>query len=171
MRISIRTWKESARRSGSSNPVRRNFSERELASINNVTLQALQNAVTVTHKANVDAADNVVSTRAQALKHSDVAMDGLWTDQLNPVTRGAGNDLTGEAPVNAKLAGVAGLDTAFTNLSAQNGQLVAGYVTMAQALSTSNAAITANLAGLTAALAQMVENMKQAGTSIPAKTA
>jgi hypothetical protein len=143
--------------------------QRELASINNVTLQALQNAVTVTHKANVDAADNVVSTRAQVLKHADVAADGLWTDELNPVMRGSGAVLAGQAPVNAQGMSTGSLDTVFTNISAQNGQLVAGYVTMAQALSTSNAAITANLAGLTAALAQMVENMKQGGASSPVK--
>src|SRR5579872_4251331 len=32
--------------------------QKELASINNVTLQALQNAVTFTNKVNMDAADN-----------------------------------------------------------------------------------------------------------------
>ncbi|MBZ5621449.1 MAG: hypothetical protein LAQ69_22395 [Acidobacteriia bacterium] len=137
--------------------------QRELAAVNNITLQHLTNSVQITHKINADASDNVASTRAQVLKHADVAADALWTDELNPVTRGAGNDLTGEAPVNAKLAGTASLDVAFNNLTSQNGQLVAGYVTMAQALSTSNAAITANLAGLTAALAQMVQNMKQGG--------
>jgi hypothetical protein len=30
----------------------------------------------------------------QAVRHADVAADALWTDELNPVTRGAGSNLT-----------------------------------------------------------------------------
>jgi len=132
--------------------------QRELASINNVTLQALQNAVTVTHKANVDAADNVASTRAQVLKHADVAADALWTDELNPVARGAGDVLRGQAPVNAQLASTGSIDTVFTNLTAQTGVLITGFVTLAQSLANSNAAITA-------LLAQMTQNAKQGGAA------
>ena len=37
----------------------------------------------------------------QAIRHADVAADALWTDELNPVTRGAGANLTaGAVPAN-----------------------------------------------------------------------
>ena len=136
--------------------------QKELASINNVTLQHLQNAVSVTHKVNTDAADNVNSTRAQVLKHADVAADALWTDELNPVTRGAGNDLTGQAPVNPALASTASLDTVYTNITSQVGLLVTMVTTLAQALAQSNANISQSQAAIVAALAQIVQNAKQA---------
>ena len=67
-------------------------SQKELAAINNLTVQALQNAIAFTNKVNVDASDNAIALRAQVQKHSDIAADGMWTDQLNPVERGAGNE-------------------------------------------------------------------------------
>src|SRR3974390_252238 len=51
--------------------------------LNNVALQAVQNAVETA---------NMVGK--QAIKHADVAADALWTDELNPVTRGAGSNIT-----------------------------------------------------------------------------
>ena len=37
----------------------------------------------------------------QAVRHADVAADALWTDELNPVPRGAGSNLTaGAVPGN-----------------------------------------------------------------------
>jgi hypothetical protein len=37
----------------------------------------------------------------QAIRHADVAADALWTDELNPVTRGSGANLTaGAVPAN-----------------------------------------------------------------------
>jgi|SRR5579872_516611 len=144
-------------------------SQKDLAALNNLTIQALSNNLTTIHKINTDAAEAAVSTRAQVLKHADVAMDGLWTDQLNPVERGAGNVLNGQAPVNAQLAGTGSLDTVFTNLSAQNGQLIAGYVTLAQALSQSNVNISQSQTAITAALAEIVAQLKGgAGKVAPA---
>ena len=130
--------------------------QKELSAINNITLQALQNAVQTTHKISTDAANDVVSTRAQVLKHADVAADALWTDELNPVMRGAGADLAGQAPVNAALASTASLDTAYMNLTAQNGELVAAVVGLANSVGAQNAAVTA-------LLAQMVANAGTAG--------
>ncbi len=58
--------------------------------IQNVALQALQNAVETS---------NMVAK--QAIRHADVAADALWTDELNPVSRGAGSNLTaGAVPAN-----------------------------------------------------------------------
>ncbi len=115
--------------------------------LNNVALQALQNSV--------DTA-NMVSK--QAVRHADVAADALWTDELNPVTRAAGNVLTGQAPVDAQLASTASLDTAFTNLTAQNGELVTAIIGLANSVAAQNTAVTA-------ALAQLVQNAKQNPTT------
>ncbi len=46
--------------------------------LQNVALQALQNSVETS---------NIVAK--QAIRHADVAADALWTDELNPVTRGS----------------------------------------------------------------------------------
>lgn len=124
--------------------------QKELAAINNLTVQALQNAIAFTNKVNTDSADNVASTRAQVLKHADVAADCLWTDQLNPVTRGAGNDLTGQAPVNAALSSTASLNTVFDNLTQQVGLMVSAIVGLANSQAAQNLAI-----------AQMLQNSKQ----------
>jgi hypothetical protein len=111
------------------------------------------------------AAQNSIETAnmvgKQAIRHSDVACDALWTDELNPVTRAAGNDLTGQAPVNAALASTASLDTVYTNLTAQVGLLTTMVTTLAQSLAASNVAVVE-------ALAQVVANGKQ---TTPAKTA
>lgn len=129
-------------------------SRTELAAINNVTLQALQNAVKVSDKIHIDAANDVVSERSAARKVADMAADGMWTDQMNPISRGAGNDLTGQAPVNAALASTASLDAVYLNLTAQNGQLIAGYISMAN-----------SLAETVALMAQLVQNSKQGSAS------
>lgn len=126
----------------------------QLAGINNISLQALQNAVKVSDKIHIDAANDVVSERAASRKVADMAADGMWTDQMNPVTRGAGADITGQAPVNAALASSASLDTAFTNLTAQNGQLVAAFISAMNNLTNSNAAQAA-------LIAQLIQNAKQ----------
>lgn len=122
------------------------------AKLDQISIQALQNAVETA---------NMVGK--QAIKHADVAADALWTDELNPVTRGVGNVETGQAPVNSQLASTASLDVAFNNLSAQLATLVTGFVTQAQALAQSNAQMVANNAAIVAALAQLVQNSKQAG--------
>lgn len=130
----------------------------QLAAVNSITTQHLQNAVVQTHKITSDAADAVVSTRAQILKHADVAADALWSDQLNPVTRGAGNDLTGQAPVNAALGSTASLYAVF-------GTITTGITTLAQSIAQSNVAITNTNAAMVALLAQLVANSKQSPTT------
>jgi hypothetical protein len=63
--------------------------EIEQTRLNQIASQALQNAVETA---------NMVGK--QAIRHADVA-DALWTDELNPVTRGAGSNITaGAVPAN-----------------------------------------------------------------------
>jgi len=62
----------------------------EQTRLNQIASQALQNAVETA---------NMVGK--QAIRHADVAADALWTDELNPVSRGAGSNLTaGAVPAN-----------------------------------------------------------------------
>ena len=112
-------------------------------------------AIFANHLANtVSTADMVAK---QALRHADVAADALWTDELNPAMHGAEAVMAGQAPVNSQLASTTSLDTAFTNLTAQNGELVAAVVGLANSQAAQNAAVTA-------LLAQMVQNGKQSPT-------
>lgn len=108
-------------------------------------IQAMQNAIETA---------NMVGK--QAIRHSDVAADALWTDELNPTMHGAEAVMAGQAPVNSQLASTASLDSVFTNLTAQTGELVTGIIGLANSVATQNAAVTA-------LLAQMVLNAKQAG--------
>lgn len=65
-------------------------SQLQFDQIQNIALQALQNSVETA---------NMVAK--QAVRHADVAADALWTDELNPVTRGSGANLTaGAVPAN-----------------------------------------------------------------------
>ena len=120
-------------------------SQRLAEKLDNIAVQALQNAVETS---------NMVGK--QAIKHADVAADALWTDELNPVSHGAENVLTGQAPVNSQLGSTASLDTAFLNLTAQNGELVTAVIGLANSVAVQNAAVAA-------ALAQLVQNAKQGG--------
>lgn len=131
-----------------------------------ISLVSKLDNIFATHMANI--VDTSNQSNKQAIKHADVAMDGLWTDVLNPVTQGAGNVLTGQAPVNSQLSSTASLDTVFNNLSAQLATLVTGFVTQAQALAQSNAQMVANNAAMVAALAQLVQNAKQTAPTAPA---
>lgn len=115
----------------------------EIAQLNNVALQALQNSVETA---------NMVGK--QAVKHADVAADALWTDELNPVVRGAGDALAGQAPVNDSLASTASLMTAMNNLTLQFTGAMGEMVTAIVGLANSQAA--QNLA-----LAQLIQNGKQ----------
>lgn len=119
-------------------------------------------AIFSTHLANTVNTADMISK--QAIRHSDVAADALWTDELNPVVRGAGDVLAGQAPVNSQGMSTASLDAIFTNLSSQVATLITGNVTMAQALAQSNAQMVADNAAMVAALAQLVQNAKQAPT-------
>lgn len=88
----------------------------QLASINSITTQHLQNAVAAAQQTN----QNIISTSdmqaKQYLKHSDLAADSYW----NPVSAGAGMNLTaGAVPANrfvdttgAVAAGQVAVDTA-----------------------------------------------------------
>lgn len=83
---------------------------------------------------NTHLVSNLAAIHAQVLKHADVAMDGLWTDELNPVARGAGGAMWGQAPVNSQLASTASLDTVFGNITAQYGEMVTQVVGLAKAV-------------------------------------
>ena len=111
-------------------------------------------AIFAQHLANTVDTANMIGK--QAVKHADVAADALWTDELNPVTRGAGNDLTGQAGVNAALASTASLNTVFNNLTAQLGEMVTAIVGLANSQAAQNLAI-----------AQMIANAKQSPTPAP----
>jgi len=100
----------------------------EQTRLNQIASQALQNAVETA---------NMVGK--QAVRHADVAADALWTDELNPVTRGAGSNLTaGAVPANRALdvsaAGVKQVDATITPVLATLQQIV-------QALATATTAI------------------------------
>lgn len=122
--------------------------------LDNIAVQALQNAVETA---------NMVGK--QAIRHADVATDALWTDELNPTMHGAEAVMAGQAPVNTQLASTASLDAVFTNLTAQNGQLVTEVVALAQAVTASNVQLAATQAALVAALAQLTQNAKQTPTA------
>ena len=107
-----------------------------------------------THLANTVNTADMISK--QAIRHADVAADALWTDELNPVVRGAGDVLAGQAPVNSQGMSTASLDTVFTNITAQNGELVTAVIGLA------NSQAAQNLA-----LAQLIQNAKQSGPAAP----
>jgi len=125
-----------------------------LGALNNLTIQALQNGIKVSDKIHIDAANDVVSERAASRKVADMAADGMWTDQMNPVTRGAGNDITGQAPVNDALGSTASIMTTMNNLTLQFTGAMGEMVTAIVGLANSQAA--QNLA-----LAQLIQNAKQ----------
>ena len=134
-----------------------------------LSLARKMDAIFAQHLANTVDTANMIGK--QAVKHADVAADALWTDELNPVVRGAGDVLAGQSPVNSQLSSTASLDVVFNNLSAQLGTLITGYVTQAQSLAQSNVAITNANAAMVALLAQLIQNAKQPGTGSPASAA
>lgn len=113
------------------------------AKLDALSLQAMQNSIETA---------NMIGK--QAVKHADVAADALWTDELNPVTRAAGNDITGQAPVNDALASTASIMTTMNNLTLQFTGAMGEIVTAIVGLANSQAA--QNLA-----LAQLIQNGKQ----------
>lgn len=100
--------------------------------LNNVALQALQNAVETS---------NMIGK--QAVKHADVAADALWTDELNPLMRGA-------AGAVAAVPGVAAGGVAATIPASSDARIVATI-----------GDLTAQVAALAAVVAQIVQNAKQ----------
>jgi hypothetical protein len=106
----------------------------------------------------VQAMQNAIETAnmcgKQAIRHADVAADALWTDELNPTMHGAEAVMAGQAPVNSQLASTASIDTVFTNLTAQVGELVTAVIGLANSQAAQNLAI-----------AQMLQNSKQNPTA------
>jgi hypothetical protein len=115
-------------------------SQLQFDQLQNVALQALQNSVETS---------NMVAK--QAIRHADVAADALWTDELNPVARGAGSNLTaGAVPANRA-----------TDVSA------AGVGVDAQAVAAAVAKqVDATITPVLATLQQIVEALATATTSI-----
>ena len=115
-------------------------SQLQFDQLQNVALQALQNSVETS---------NMVAK--QAIRHADVAADALWTDELNPVTRGAGSNLTaGAVPANRA-----------TDVSA------AGVGVDAQAVAAAVAKqVDATITPVLATLQQIVQALATATTSI-----
>jgi hypothetical protein len=107
---------------------------------NQIASQALQYAVETA---------NMVGK--QAIRHADVAADTLWTDELNPVTRGSGSNLTaGSVPANRA-----------TDVSA------AGVGVDAQAVSAAVAKqVDATITPVLATLQQIVQALTTATTAI-----
>ncbi len=115
-------------------------SQLQFDQLQNIALQALQNSVETA---------NMVGK--QAVRHADVAADALWTDELNPVTRGAGSNLTaGAVPAN-RATDVA---AAGTGVSAE---------TVAAAVAKQ---VDATITPVLAVLQQMVQALTTATTSI-----
>ena len=50
------------------------------------------------------------------------------------VVRGAGDVMAGQAPVNSQLSSTASLDTVFTNITSQTGELIAGVIGLANSV-------------------------------------
>ncbi len=115
-------------------------SQLQFDQLQNVALQALQNSVETS---------NMVAK--QAIRHADVAADALWTDELNPVSRGAGSNLTaGAVPANRA-----------TDVSA------AGVGVDAQAVAAAVAKqVDATITPVLATLQQIVQALATATTSI-----
>jgi hypothetical protein len=107
-------------------------SQAEFDKLNNVALQALQNAVETA---------NMIGK--QAVKHADVAADALWTDELNPMQRGAAGAI-------AAVPGVAAGGVAATIPASSDARIIS---------------LIENLTAQVALLAQLVQNAKQTATT------
>jgi RNA 3'-terminal phosphate cyclase len=112
----------------------------EQTRLNQIANQALQNAVETA---------NMVGK--QAIRHADVAADALWTDELNPVTRGSGANLTaGSVPANRA-----------TDVAAAGAGVSAEAVAAAVAKQ-----VDASVTPVIAALQQIVQALATATTAI-----
>lgn len=113
----------------------------QLATLNQLTVQALQNAIQATHQTSQNSITTADMQAKQYLKHSDLAADSYW----NPVSAGAGMNLTaGAVPAN-RATDVA---AAATGVAAA-GQAVAAEAVGAAVGIAVNAALTPLLATLT----------------------
>jgi hypothetical protein len=122
----------------------------------------LSNASTIAQNIAQQAGVASQNIQASVLKVSDMAADGMWTDQMNPVTRGAGADLTGQAPVDAALASTASLTTVFDNLTTQ---FISAMNTQAASFMSAMNNLTATVAAQYALIAQLITNSGNAGAA------
>lgn len=99
----------------------------QLASINNITTQHLQNAVAAAHQINQNAIETANMTAKQAVKHADVAADAMW----NPVQQGTADTLTatGYTPNRAVDTATAGVSVAAEAVAAAVAKQVDATVT------------------------------------------
>ena len=112
----------------------------EQTRLNQIASQALQNAVETA---------NMVGK--QAIRHADIAADALWTDELNPVMRASGANLTaGAVPANRA-----------TDVAAAGVGMSAEAVAAAVAKQ-----VDASVTPVIAALQQIVQALATATTSI-----
>ncbi|MCC6366834.1 MAG: hypothetical protein IT165_25210 [Bryobacterales bacterium] len=119
----------------------------QLASINNITTQHLQNAVAAAHQINQNAIETANMTAKQAVKHADVAADAMW----NPVQQGTADTLTatGYTPNRAVDTATAGVSVSAEAVAAAVAKQVDATVTpvvavlqqLIQALATATTAI------------------------------
>lgn len=136
-----------------------------LAQVNQLTLQHIQNAIQLSHQATQNAlvtTDNTAKntsvtvdmTAKQAVKHADVAADALW----NPVQQGSGDNLTaGSIPANRAT------DVA----AAATGVAAAGQAVNAEAVATATAiAVNASLTPLFGALQTIVSSLASMNTQL-----
>lgn len=65
----------------------------QLAQLNNISMQHLQNGVTIANEVNSNTLEVSNKTNNRAGRHEDVAIDGHW----NPVQQGAGDAMTARA--------------------------------------------------------------------------
>jgi hypothetical protein len=113
----------------------------QLASLNNITTQHLQNAVAAAHQINQNAIETANMTAKQAVKHTDVAADAMW----NPVQQGTADTLTstGYTPnrvVDTATAGV-GVAAVAKQVDATVTPVLATLQQLVQALTTATTAI------------------------------
>ena len=92
--------------------------------------QAQTNREFINHLGQQALADSLFYTNA--LRTATLREAGLITDDmLNPVVNGAGNVLTGQAPVNSQLASTASLASVFGQITAED---LATFLAVAQAI-------------------------------------
>jgi hypothetical protein len=113
----------------------------QLAQLNAVTLQAIQNSVVVTAEAHQNAVETANMTGKQAVKHADLAADALW----NPVQAGVSDALTGGAYTPNRA-----VDTATATVGASAAAIAAA---VAKAVDASNVPLMAVLQQVVSALA------------------
>jgi paraquat-inducible protein B len=123
----------------------------QLAATNNITLQHLQNAVTIANQVAANAVENANIIAKRTAELNNLANDSFW----NPVSAGAGMNLTaGAAPANRVVD-----ETGAVAAGATNASIAAIAAAVANQL-------TANLTPTLAVLQQMIQSLAAATASI-----